>query len=566
MDPKRTSFPPGQSTRLRLFVAVLLGLLLWPGLCAAEDGLRHIVLQLRSHHQYQFAGYYMAKELGLYRDAGLDVEIRAGGKGISPVAEVLEGRADFGIDGSGLLVELANGRKVVALAAIFQKSPLRLIARADGGIRKIADLAGRKVMLLPGFRSLALIAMLDQVGLLDKIVRIDSSTDVNDLINGNVDAFDGYNSNEPYTLDEAGIPSIQFDPATYGIQFYNDVLFTDQRHTNRDPALITAFRDASRRGWISALEHPEKAISVVLNHYAMEKTRAHLRFEADAVHDSIMADVVEIGHMSPLRWEKIRDQLADLGLVPRGMSLSSFIFSEPDDGLRWEDLQPYLLSGALGIALIFAAVAWVIRKNVQLQDQVDERIAAEQQANHQATHDYLTGLPNRMLLMDRLQGALARARRHDQTPLLAFIDLDRFKLLNDRHGHECGDRLLTAVARQVELVTRDEDTFARMGGDEFVLLIDHMPVDRAAHEAERLALAVLSANASLQTDVQVTASIGILTIVDPQGLTPDQALRMADDLMYEVKRSAKNGYLIRACEGNTKPDTIGPAEQQHARG
>ena len=171
-----------------------------------------------------------------------------------------------------------------------------------------------------------------------------------------------------------------------------------------------------------------------------------------------------------------------------------------------------------------------------------------------------------MLLMDRLQGALARARRHDQTPLLAFIDLDRFKLLNDRHGHECGDRLLTAVARQVELVTRDEDTFARMGGDEFVLLIDHMPVDRAAHEAERLALAVLSANASLQTDVQVTASIGILTILDPQGLTPDQALRMADDLMYEVKRSAKNGYLIRACEGNTKPDTIGPAEQQHARG
>lgn len=106
----------------------------------------------------------MAKELGLYRDAGLDVEIRAGGKGISPVAEVLKGRADFGIDGSGLLVEHANGRHVVALAAIFQKSPLRLIARADGGIRKIADLAGLKVMLLPGFRSLALIAMLDQVG------------------------------------------------------------------------------------------------------------------------------------------------------------------------------------------------------------------------------------------------------------------------------------------------------------------------------------------------------------------------------------------------------------------
>jgi diguanylate cyclase (GGDEF)-like protein len=566
MEPKQTSFPPGQSTRLRLFVAVLMGLVLWPGLCTAADGQRHIVLQLRWHHQYQFAGYYMAKELGLYRDAGLDVEIRAGARGISPVTEVLEGRADFGIDGSGLLVERAHGRKVVALAAIFQKSPLRLIARADGDIRKITDLTGRKVMLLPGFRSLALIAMLDQVGLLDKIIRIDSSADIDDLINGNVDAFNGYNSNEPYALEEAGIPAVQFDPAAYGIQFYNDVLFTDQHHASHDPALVKAFRDASRRGWISALDNPEKAIGVILDRYTSGKSRAHLRFEANAMHESIMADVVEIGHMSPLRWEKIRDQLADLGLVPRGMSLASFVFSEPDEGLRWEDLQPYLLAGALGIALIFAAVAWVIRKNVQLQDQVDERISAEQKANHLATHDYLTGLPNRMLLMDRLQGALARARRHNQTPLLAFIDLDRFKLLNDRHGHECGDRLLTAVARQVELVTRDEDTFARMGGDEFVLLIDHMPVDRAAREAERLALAVRSANASLQTDVQVTASIGILTVVDPRDLTPDQALRMADDLMYEVKRGAKNGYLIRACEGNTKPDTIGPAEQRHARG
>lgn len=566
MDPKRTSFPPGQSTRLRLFVVVLLGLVLWPGLCAAENDLRHIVLQLRWHHQYQFAGYYMAKELGLYRDAGLDVEIRASGKGISPVAEVLEGRADFGIDGSGLLVERANGRKVVALAAIFQKSPLRLIARADGGIRKIADLAGRKVMLLPGFRSLALIAMLDQVGLLDKIVRVDSSADIDDLINGNVDAFNGYNSNEPYILEEKGIPAVLFDPAAYGIQFYNDVLFTGQQHAIRDPALVKAFRDASRRGWINALDNPEKAIGVILDQYTSGKTRAHLRFEANAIRDSIMADVVEIGHMSPLRWEKIRDQLADLGLVPQGMPLASFVFSEPDDGLRWEDLQPYLLAGALGLALVFATVAWVIRKNVQLQDQVTERIAAEQQANHLASHDYLTGLPNRMLLMDRLQGALARARRHNQTPLLAFIDLDHFKLLNDRHGHECGDKLLTAIARQVELVSRDEDTFARMGGDEFVLLIDHMPLGLATHEAERLALAVRSANASLQTDVVVTASIGILTIVDPHGLTPDQALRMADDLMYEVKRGAKNGYLIRTCGRNGLPDDTGPAERRHASG
>ena len=567
MDPKSTIAQSGRFYRPSLSTVVLLtGLLLSPGFCTAEDSLRHIVLQLRWHHQFQFAGYYMAKELGLYRDAGLDVEIRAGGKGISPVAEVMEGRADFGIDGSGLLVERAQGRNVVVLAAIFQKSPLRLIARADHGIRRITDLAERKVMLLRGFRSLALVAMLDQVGLLDKIVRIDSSTEIHDLISGNVDAFNAYNSNEPYVLAQAGVRTVQFDPASYGIQFYSDVLFTDQQRGEKEPELMAAFRSASRRGWLAALDDPERAIRLIRDSYAADKTASHLRFEANAIRESVMADVVEIGHMSELRWEKIRDQLAGLGLVPANMPLGSFIYTPPEDGLHWQDLQPYLLASALGLALVFATIAVVMRKNVQLQDEVAERIAAEQQANHLASHDYLTGLPNRMLLMDRLQGSLARARRHDKTPLLAFVDLDGFKQLNDRHGHECGDSLLVAVARQVTLMTRDEDTFARVGGDEFVLLIDHMPIDHARKEAERLALAVSSANASLQTQIVVTASIGVLSIVDPHGLTPDQALRLSDDLMYEVKHATKNDIAIRVYAGGNDAAGDDLPEVRHANG
>ena len=98
-------------------------------------------------------------------------------------------------------------------------------------------------------------------------------------------------------------------------------------------------------------------------------------------------------------------------------------------------------------------------------------------------------------------------------------------------------------------MTRDEDTFARVGGDEFVLLIDHMPIDHARKEAERLALAVSSANASLQTQIVVTASIGVLSIVDPHGLNPDQALRLSDDLMYEVKHATKNDIAIRVYAG-----------------
>lgn len=525
------------------------GLLLSATARAAGEGRQSVVLQLRWHHQFQFAGYYMARELGYYRDAGLDVEIRAGSKDISPADEVLGGAADFGIDGSGLLVEAAKGRPVVAIAAVFQKSPLRLIARADRGIRRIEDLKNRRVMLLPGTRSLALIAMLHQTGLLDHIVRIDSSADIDDLIEDRVDAFNAYSTNEPYALERAGIPSVLFDPAAYGIQFYSDVLFTDRRTASSRPETVAAFREASLRGWLYALENPARTIDIIASRYAPEKSRPHLAFEAAAVREAVMSDVIEIGHMSELRWAKIRDQLNELGLVPPQMPIDGFMFRQADAALDWAELEPYLLPLAIALSVAFAVIAIVIRKNVQLQDEMEERLAAEHRAQHLATHDYLTGLPNRMLLMDRLGGALARARRHDKTPLIAFVDLDNFKQINDRHGHERGDALLAGIARQVGLMIREEDTFARMGGDEFVLLVDHMPAARASHEAERLRLAIRSATAALETEVPVSASIGMLSVLDPAGLTPDRALRLADDLMYEVKHAGKDDFLLRSYDG-----------------
>ncbi len=559
------AFPQTRLRRAVLLCAlyVICGFLLSATTRAADGEVQRVVLQLRWHHQFQFAGYYIAKALGYYRAAGLDVEIRAGGKGISPVNEVMQGRADFGIDGSGLLVERANGRAVVAVAAIFQKSPLRLIARADRGIRRIDDLAGRRVMLLPGARSLALIAMLHQAELLQRIIRVDSSADIGDLIEGRTDAFNGYDSNEPYVLRQAGIDTVVFDPTSFGIQFYSDVLFTDAQTAASRAEMVAAFRAASLRGWLYALDNPERAIKLIRQDYAPDKSLSHLRFEAESVRESVMPDLVEIGHMSALRWAKIRDQLAELGLVPRDMPLREFVFRPPNLATDHHELQPYLIAAAIVLSFVFAVTAVVIRKNVQLQDEVDERLAAERRAQHLATHDYLTGLPNRLLLMDRLGGVLARARRRRTTPLIAFIDLDNFKQLNDRHGHERGDALLAEIAAQVSSMIREEDTFARMGGDEFVLVLDHMPLEGAGREAERLMLAVRSAAAAVHTDVPVTASVGMLSVRDPQGLTPDLALRTADNLMYEVKHASKDNFVLRCYEGaNPGSDTtVPPAEE-----
>lgn len=504
-----------------------------------------VVLQLRWHHQFQFAGYYMAKELGYYRAAGLDVELRAGSADTSPVDEVLDGNADFAIDGSGLLVDYARGRPVVALAAVFQKSPLRLIARADRGIHRLEDLAGRAVMLLPGYRSLSLVAMLNETGLLGRIDRRDSSTDIDDLLADRVAAFNGYNSNEPFALQQAGIEATIFDPADYGIQFYSDVLFTRADLAERRPELAEAFRQASLRGWQYAVANPAEAIELIRREYSDAKSVAYLRFEADAMRSSIMDDVVEIGHMNELRWYQIRDQIAGLGVIPRDLSLRAFLFRPPASAWTWRSFTPYLMLVALLVSGVLAISAFVIRKNLRLRDEILERQTAEKRAQYLATHDYLTGLPNRLLLMDRLARSLARARRHRLTPLLIYIDLDNFKALNDAEGHRRGDELLVEVTGRIAGLVREEDTFARMGGDEFVLLLDHMPPDMATAQAERLMAAVTAASRAIASPVDVTASLGLLVVDRVSDLTVDQALGLADKLMYAVKHESKNDYLVR---------------------
>ena len=120
--------------RLLLLLAALLPL--------PASALEQVALQLKWKHQFQFAGYYAAQEKGYYRDAGLEVSVIEAGPETDPVREVLDGRAQFGVSNSALLLARAQGKPVVALAVIFQHSPFILAARRDGGIRSVHDLAG----------------------------------------------------------------------------------------------------------------------------------------------------------------------------------------------------------------------------------------------------------------------------------------------------------------------------------------------------------------------------------------------------------------------------------------
>ena len=161
---------------------------------------------------------------------------------------------------------------------------------------------------------------------------------------------------------------------------------------------------------------------------------------------------------------------------------------------------------------------------------------------HTAQHDFLTGLPNRMLLNDRVGQAIAAAQRHEKQVAVLFLDLDGFKHINDSLGHPIGDKLLQSIAWRLVECVRGSDTVSRQGGDEFVVLLSEVeqPED-AAHTARRMLQAVAEAHSIDHHDLHVTTSIGVSVYPD-DGLDAETLIKNADTAMYQAKENGRQSY------------------------
>jgi diguanylate cyclase (GGDEF)-like protein/PAS domain S-box-containing protein len=800
-----------------------------------------VVLQLKWVHAFQFAGYYAALEQGYYREVGLDVALVEGQPGVNVVEQVVTGQADFGVGTSGLLLARAAGQPVVALAAIFQHSPQVLIARGNAPGQSVHDLAGKRVMLEQ--QSEELQAYLHQSGLAPSAyTQLPHSFQVQDLIDGKVDAISAYLSNEIFWLQQAHFSHQIYTPRSVGIDFYGDNLFTSERLLRERPERVAAFLTASLKGWRYALDHPQQVIAGMLKAYPDRNTPEFLAFEAEQTRALIRADLVELGYMHPGRWQHIADTYASMGFLPADISLKGFLYQRPAAGsalrlpygvmagvalfcvlgglltlyiwrtnrrLRrvlqksqqqaqreqsrsqvlemlahdapltdilqaivrgveterpamlcsillltpdgahlsngaspslpdfylaaieglaigpmvgscgtaaWtaqrvvvEDIQshpywtPYRelaaraglkacwsqpicaangqVLGTFGmyfakaqapiaqdITLIEAvahlaaiaierarsqealrvseerhrlladhasdiiwtmnlegrftyispsveklrgySVAEVMRQGIDealtpesavaakaalhaaieavMQGQsfpevrqeleqpckdgrtvwtevttsgiyspsgefigilgvtrdISERKRTEQRIAYMARHDPLTDLPNRLLLEDRLRQALLASRRHHHQLALMFLDLDKFKPVNDQYGHAVGDLLLRAAAQRMLAQVRAADTVARIGGDEFVILLPVVQSAAAAVQVAEKIRAVLSQPFDLQSVVvQISASIGV-AICPEHGSSDVELLRHADAAMYQAKQAQASGVAL----------------------
>lgn len=224
-------------------------------------------------------------------------------------------------------------------------------------------------------------------------------------------------------------------------------------------------------------------------------------------------------------------------------------------GVYWEIILALFMVEGLAISYLLEALHFISYQEklqrLRLQDQtrnlqveVQERRAIEEALRHRALHDTLTDLPNRTLLADRMEVALFHARRNQEKVAILFLDLDHFKNINDSLGHQAGDLFLIEVARRLKQCVREEDTVARFGGDEFLIMLTNVQSKEAAIKVARSIQVTLSEPFKLHTKkLPIKTSIGI-AVYPEDGREAEDLVRNADAALYQAKEGGRNAVEL----------------------
>lgn len=374
---------PFDATKAVMGMAVFVGVCLYTLLSslAHADPLKPITVQLKWKHQFQFAGYYAAKEKGFYSAAGFDVTLKEAGPSVNPIDEVLEGKAQYGVANAELLLYRMEGKPVTALAVIFQHSPLVLISLRETGILSPQDLIGKKVMFPSGHYGANTLGILLREGIdRSQIHQVPLSFNIEDLISKKVDAMVGYITDKPYILEKRGIPYHIMEPRVYGIDFYGDTLFTTEERAEEQFDEVRRFREATLKGWRYAMNNQQEIVDLILNEYDSERTREELLYEAKASAKLIMPSLVDLGHMNPGRWQHIAETFRSLNMATGGFDEDAFIFNASERALV-DDFEAVWKTFFFVLLAAFAFILGLLAFNNRLQKRVAEQTAHLEEAN-----------------------------------------------------------------------------------------------------------------------------------------------------------------------------------------
>ncbi|MEA3289279.1 MAG: ABC transporter substrate-binding protein [Campylobacterota bacterium] len=284
--------------------------------------LEKVSLQLHWLDQFQFAGYYMAKEKGYYKNAGLEVDIKKFNNNIFTTNEVVNKKANYAVGRSGLVAQKALGADIKLLTAIFQSTPLVLIS-TDPKIKTIQDTVGKRVMMTKDlYESRFLTAMLSK----KNIIIQNHTFNIDDLINKKTDLMASYISNEPFVLSQKGINYTLFRPQDYGFDSYSDLLFTSSDEIKNHKQRAINFTNASLMGWEYAFNNIEETVDIILKKYnTQNKTKKALIYEAIELKKLAYYKTKRIGYIDKNKIQNLYQFYKREGVINNTLDLDEFI-------------------------------------------------------------------------------------------------------------------------------------------------------------------------------------------------------------------------------------------------
>jgi ABC-type nitrate/sulfonate/bicarbonate transport system substrate-binding protein len=357
-----------------LVAACVMAALLSPS--GPAGGADKLVLQLHGPAQFEFAGYLAALWRGFYRDAGLDVELKApAATAPAPtdaVREVTEGRAQFGTGTVQLLVRAAQGLPLEILAPVFQQSGAMVYYRADGDFASPGALADARIARLPASNILDIelrTALLAEGIDPDKprSVTVEPGQILDKFAKHEIDAAIGSAWDLPWQAKEKGIALKSFNPASYRVEFYGDSLFTLQRFAAAQPDTVRRFREASLSGWEYALQHPEEIVAGLLERTKQQGTAADpagfAHYQAEIAKKLARYPAVPLGASNPERWNRIEQAMVGVAAMTRPAALDTVLY-RPRVEEQPRDDAPALVSTGAGIAAA-AIIAWFLWRRLR---------------------------------------------------------------------------------------------------------------------------------------------------------------------------------------------------------
>ena len=519
---------------------------------AQGSATQKVTLQLLWKHQFEFAGYYMAKEKGYYREAGLDVDLLEYRNGINIAKNVLEGKSNFGIDYSSIILQ--DPQKVVLVGVLLQSSPHVLVSLKTSGIRRIEDFRHKKIMIDDAaISSAAFIAMLRSRGVsFDEMTLIKPTYDVHDLINKKVDLISAYVSNETYTLHKEGAQYDIWDPRDYGFDLYSNILFTSRKELHEHPKRVAAFVQASRRGWEYAFEHIDETVNTIHQKYnTQHKCKEALAYEAQVLKKLSGYGTKKFTKLDVARLQRIHDIYNVLGYVPKQKSnanLKDMLYPRPIDRPSSQPKKPQMISQkaapkspgkitydlvekiiiGFGVILLIIGYFYIrLRKTKAAMEKLSLR-------------DPLTNLYNRRYFGEVSQHAFSAFVRDGQLFSIIMLDLDNFKNINDTYGHKFGDTVLQHVAGILQGQSRTSDVVSRFGGEEFIILLRNTNSSGARVHAENIRVKIEKQPID---SIYITTSIGVAMVTENDA-NIEEVIKRADEALYRAKAKGKNQTVV----------------------